>query len=192
MFFYCKSLFLSLKLHALVLKVKNINVVLVCNHENENWKAIYMSSSSTVHQCPYARSQAKNFKSHHNASKGCSYTESTIAFFASFSGVLLAETTFALRVQVTLVMIYSISSNIYANTAVCRKYFATTRSASLRSRLMVFFQQICLVNLSPKRQQVECRISFSARYRSQQFCITMSGTQANNAHHPFLLLMETR
>ena len=39
MFFDCKSLFLSLKLYTFVLKVKNINVVLVCNHENKNWKA---------------------------------------------------------------------------------------------------------------------------------------------------------
>ena len=46
-FFDCKSLFLFLKLYALVLKVKDTNIVLVCNHKNENWKAIYMLSSST-------------------------------------------------------------------------------------------------------------------------------------------------
>ena len=40
MFFDCKSLFLSLKLHDRVLKVKNINAVLVCNHESENTEAI--------------------------------------------------------------------------------------------------------------------------------------------------------
>ena len=42
-----ESLFLFLKLYALVLKVKDTNLVLVCNHKNENWKAIYMLSSST-------------------------------------------------------------------------------------------------------------------------------------------------
>ena len=36
MLFDCKSLFLLLKLHALVLKAKNIKIVLVSNHENEN------------------------------------------------------------------------------------------------------------------------------------------------------------
>ena len=46
-FLDCKSLFLFLKLYALVLKVKDTNLVLVCNHKNENWKAIYMLSSST-------------------------------------------------------------------------------------------------------------------------------------------------
>ena len=46
-FFDCKSLFLFLKLYALVLKVNDTNIVLVCNHNNENWKAIYMLSSST-------------------------------------------------------------------------------------------------------------------------------------------------
>ena len=46
-FFDCKSLFLFLKLYALALKVNDTNIVLVCNHNNENWKAIYMLSSST-------------------------------------------------------------------------------------------------------------------------------------------------
>ena len=46
-FFDCKSLFLFLKLYALVLKVNDTNIVLVCNHNNENWKAKYMLSSST-------------------------------------------------------------------------------------------------------------------------------------------------
>ena len=46
-FLDCKSLFLFLKLYPLVLKVKDTNLVLVCNHKNENWKAIYMLSSST-------------------------------------------------------------------------------------------------------------------------------------------------
>ena len=36
MLFNCKLLFLSLKLHALVLNAKNINIVLVSNHEKDN------------------------------------------------------------------------------------------------------------------------------------------------------------
>ena len=54
MFFACKSLFLSLKLHDRVLKVKNINAVLVCNHEAKIGKQSIYMPSSTVYQCPYA------------------------------------------------------------------------------------------------------------------------------------------
>ena len=54
MFFNCKSLFLSLKLHDRVLKVKNINAVyFVIMKAKIGKQSIYMLSS-TVYQCPYA------------------------------------------------------------------------------------------------------------------------------------------
>ena len=77
-------------------------------------------------------------------------------FFASFPCILLADNAFALSAQVAMVVIHSIGSHIYAHTTACWKYSAAG-SATLRSRLHELFQ-IRLNNLSPKRQQVKCRI----------------------------------
>ena len=50
--------------------------------------------------------------------------EPTATLFAYFPCILLADTAFALSAQMALVVIHSIGSHIYANTAACWKYSA--------------------------------------------------------------------